>query len=240
MTESVLLLIFVLLVLIFIITIIQDSDTLHGYSRKGYSGEFFVNQMIKQNLDTNKYHLIENVTLSINGDTTQIDHIVVSEFGIFVIETKNKKGWIYGSSTQKQWTQNIFGNTYKFQNPLHQNYKHIKTLQRCLDIKGYYLISVIVFVGDSIFKSKMPVNITCKENFISFITSKTNVIIPKEKVPEIINKIHNMRLEPNFKTHEIHKENVRKIHNEYKQNYHPLCFKNFRKSTRMTRKLWKW
>jgi hypothetical protein len=48
---------------------------------------------------------------------------------VFVVETKNMKGWIFGSATQPFWTQKIFRSNYKFQNPLHQNYKHVKTLQ---------------------------------------------------------------------------------------------------------------
>ena len=51
-----------------------------------------------------------NDVLIRNGDwTSQIDHIVISPFGIFVIETKNYKGWIYGGANQVQWTQNIWG-----------------------------------------------------------------------------------------------------------------------------------
>lgn len=60
--------------------------------------------------------------------TTQIDHIVVSIHGIFVIETKNYKGWIYGNSNNEYWTQNIYGNKYSLYNPLLQNKNHIKSL----------------------------------------------------------------------------------------------------------------
>ncbi|EIA1300435.1 NERD domain-containing protein, partial [Vibrio vulnificus] len=93
---------------------------------KGVFGEFLVNKLLSQ-LPDSDYTLVRNVTLPTDDGTTQIDHIVVSRFGIFVVETKNMKGWIFGSKSQKQWTQKVYRHSSKFQNPLHQNYKHVKT-----------------------------------------------------------------------------------------------------------------
>ena len=100
---------------------------------KGMVGEFIVNLSTWIFLDKEQYHLIKNVTLPTENGSTQIDHIIVSKFGVFVVETKNMKGWIFGSPNQKTWTQKIYKHTSKFQNPLHQNYKHIKTLESLLD-----------------------------------------------------------------------------------------------------------
>jgi hypothetical protein len=69
---------------------------------KGVIGEWQVNLLIKFFLDKNNYHLIKNVTLPTEDGTTQIDQIIVSQYGIFVVETKNMKGWIFGSENQKQ------------------------------------------------------------------------------------------------------------------------------------------
>ena len=75
---------------------------------KGYIGEVIVNFAIKVRLDKDEYHLIKNVTLPTEDGTTQIDHILVSSKGVFVVETKNMKGWIFGSEKQRQWTQKIY------------------------------------------------------------------------------------------------------------------------------------
>jgi restriction system protein len=56
---------------------------------KGIFGEFQVNIAAKLLLNKEDYHLIKNVTLPTEEGTTQIDHIIVSKYGIFVIETKN-------------------------------------------------------------------------------------------------------------------------------------------------------
>ncbi|WP_054943801.1 nuclease-related domain-containing protein [Paenibacillus ihuae] len=56
----------------------------------------------------------------------QIDHIVLSPYCLFVIETKNYNGEIKGGRTDQQWS---VSNRYKMYNPLKQNYGHIKAIE---------------------------------------------------------------------------------------------------------------
>ena len=126
---------------------------------KGVAGEFMVNISAKLMLNKDEYHLIKNVTLPTEDGTTQIDHIIVSKYGIFVVETKNMKGWIFGSPNQPTWTQKIYQHSYKFQNPLRQNYKHVKTIESLLGLDDQQVYPVVVFVGGSTFKTDMPENV---------------------------------------------------------------------------------
>lgn len=178
---------------------------------KGVFGEFQVNLLIKLFLNKQTYHLIKNVTLPTKDGTTQIDHIVVSKFGIFIVETKNMKGWIFGQPNQKNWTQKIFRHSSKFQNPLHQNYKHIKTIEECLSINQESLFSVIIFIGDSTFKTPMPNNVTFARGGIEFIKSKKIELFDETTVIEIINKIENGRLERSIQTNINHTKHVKEI-----------------------------
>lgn len=178
---------------------------------KGVLGEFLVNFLLKKYLPKEKYTLIKNVTLPTDDGTTQIDHIVVSEFGLFVIETKNMKGWIFGNAKQKQWTQKIFKYSGKFQNPLHQNYKHTKTLASCLDIPNEQIFSVVVFIGDSTFKTEMPPNVTYARGCITYIKSQTTQYFSPELVEGIVNKIESGRLTRGLKTNFQHNKHVKEI-----------------------------
>lgn len=90
---------------------------------KGYIGELLVRLFAHWQLDEQTYHRLHNVTLTTPDGTTQIDHVFLSPYGIFVLETKNIKGWIFGSEQQSQWTQKLYKRSFKFQNPLRQNYK---------------------------------------------------------------------------------------------------------------------
>ena len=54
-----------------------------------------------------EYYVMDDVVLNTVRGTTQIDHIVISKYGVFVIETKNYRGIIYGNDDSKKWNQNI-------------------------------------------------------------------------------------------------------------------------------------
>jgi len=178
---------------------------------KGVFGELIVNLAAKFFLDKEKYHLFKNVTLLTEDGTTQIDHVIVSRYGIFVLETKNMKGWIFGSPQQKTWTQKIYRHTSKFQNPLHQNYKHTQTLQSALGIEQDKIFSLVVFVGDSEFKTPMPENVVYADGYIRFIKSKIQPILTDSEVQRICRKIESGRLKPSIKTHIDHVQHVRNI-----------------------------
>ncbi len=82
---------------------------------KGKLGEFAVAAHVKLYLKDPQYILLNDLTLPDGtGATTQIDHLLLSPCGIFVIETKNYKGWIFGNERQKTWIQKIYKNSYKF------------------------------------------------------------------------------------------------------------------------------
>lgn len=178
---------------------------------KGLVGEFLVNLALTLRLPKADYHLIKNVTLPTDSGTTQIDHIVVSRFGIFVIETKNMRGWIFGGVKQKQWTQQIFKHKSRFQNPLFQNYKHTKTLESLLDLSPDSIISLIVFVGDSAFKTKMPENVVQSGACVSFIKGYNEQLLSDEQVKAVVSKIESGRLERSFKTNRAHVKHVREL-----------------------------
>jgi restriction system protein len=101
---------------------------------KGHIGELLVRLFAHWQLDKQTYRRLHNVTLNTPDGTTQIDHVFLSPYGIFVLETKNMSGWIFGSEKQAQWTQKLYKRTYKFQNPLRQNYKHLKALEATLGV----------------------------------------------------------------------------------------------------------
>jgi len=186
---------------------------------KGFAGEMMVHFSAKIHLNKDKYHVLRNVTLPTIDGTTQIDHIIVSQYGVFVIETKNMKGWIFGGARQKTWTQKIFKYTKKFQNPLHQNYKHVETLKSLLELTDQQIFSVVAFVGNSTFKTEMPNNVINVPGLIRYIKSKDRQVILSTDVPMIVSKIEAERLAPSRETTKAHIKHVKNIIEE-KQTRH--------------------
>ena len=184
---------------------------------KGKMGEFAVSAHVKLYLDKEQYILLNDCTLpDEQNQTTQIDHILLSPFGVFVIETKNYKGWIFGSERQKIWTQKIYKKSYKFQNPLHQNYKHQKVLEQVLaDIVDPALIhSVVVFMPDCEFKTQMPENVFRGAAWTDYIKSFTAPVIPPMKLKRIQLRIEKEVLEKSWKTNRQHVENLKTYRSE--------------------------
>ncbi|HIF9234266.1 TPA: NERD domain-containing protein [Photobacterium damselae] len=177
---------------------------------KGIFGEFLVNRLLSK-LPESDYTLIKDVTLPTSDGTTQVDHIVVSKYGIFVVETKNMKGWIFGSARQKLWTQKIYRHSSKFQNPLHQNYKHIKALETLLGCSADYLHSVIVFIGDSSFKTEMPPNVTYARGSIRYIQQFNNVVFSDKDYARLTDSINQIKLKRGVITDLKHRNHVKEI-----------------------------
>ncbi len=96
----------------------------------GRTGEKFVSRKLLS-LNPAGYSVLNDLMLPSSGriNTTQIDHVVVSNFGIFVIETKSYKGWIFGNANQKYWIQVIYKYKKSFYNPLYQNFAHVKAVE---------------------------------------------------------------------------------------------------------------
>ena len=120
---------------------------------KGKAGELCVSALLK-GLPEEKYILLNDVMLPTGKGTTQIDHVLLSVYGIFVIETKNYKGRIYGNDYSEKWTQSIYGHKSQFMNPLRQNYGHICTLMDLLHLREDNFVSIVAFSGDAVLETK--------------------------------------------------------------------------------------
>lgn len=210
---------------------------------KGVLGESLVKFVARLRLPAETYHPIHNVTLPTPDGTTQIDHIFVSCFGIFVVETKNMKGWIFGGEYQAQWTQKIFKESFKFQNPLRQNYKHLKALEAALDVPPETIHSVVAFVGRSTFKSPMPANVTQDGGFIAYIKSFREPILSEPEVQGALAQIRSGRLEPSREMHRKHVEQLKTRSNPAAERKCPKCGSNMvlrtaKRGTNAGRQFW--
>ena len=148
---------------------------------KGRIGERAVRSVIGKDLDEETYIEFHDLIIPSRSGTTQIDHIYVSIFGIFVIETKNYTGWIFGSEKQSKWTQVVYKQKHYFQNPLRQNYAHIKALSELLKLPEEKFHSMVVFLGDCKLKTQMPPNVCRIRQAASYIRRfQTTLLLPQE------------------------------------------------------------
>lgn len=136
------------------------------------SGEQEVATLLSRELSYKDYFLFNNIILpSENNVSTQIDHLVVSKFGLFVIECKDYKGWIFGDKNQDSWTQSLPGgkNKFSFQNPIRQNFAHIMALKSLLPVIAENLYGIVVFTDKSEFKTPVIDNVVNLSGLIGCI-----------------------------------------------------------------------
>ncbi|MFY4674853.1 nuclease-related domain-containing protein [Bacillus anthracis] len=181
---------------------------------KGKVGEKLVKRILSK-LDPKSYYVLHNVTVYTEyGDTTQIDHIVIAETGVFVIETKNYEGWIYGNEKSARWTQGIFRKKSSFQNPFRQNYKHIKAIEWLIE-QQLPCISIAAFHPKCSLKR---VDVHSKEKHVLYyndlqkcIESYTDVQLTNDEVQNIYQTI----LRANINDKDIKKKHVKYLHNNF-------------------------
>lgn len=158
-------------------------------------GEVLVRRVLTKHLPTNSWHLLNNVTLRLENGTTQIDHILVSRYGVFVIETKHYRGWIFGDDKSKEWTQVVWGRKYRFQNPLHQNYKHLKAVQGALDfLPAEHIVGVVVFTGDAEFKTKQPANVYSLNSLLPYLKNINQEQLTENRMQFCVGRLECLRL----------------------------------------------
>lgn len=153
--------------------------------------------------------LINNVTLRAKGGTTQIDHVLIADTGIFVIENKNYSGWIFGGPESRQWTQTIYRKKSKFQNPIHQNYGHVQALISLFNLPEDNFNSLVVFTGNAEFKSDLGPNVIHLPELIPFLSAERPVIFDERKMAYIVGRIEMKRERRSIETDEYHINYVR-------------------------------
>ena len=172
---------------------------------RGFMGEFWVKLELSK-LPKDKYFVFNDIMIKDEKGTHQIDHIVLSKFGIFVIETKNYYGFIKGKEFDNKWIQYLGKNKNYFVNPIHQNYGHIKSLSNLLELEDKYFISVICFSNHAKIDVKSS-SIVTQVNDLKNEILKYKVLLINNDIKELSNII----ISNNIKDKTLRKQHVKNI-----------------------------
>jgi hypothetical protein len=184
----------------------------HSFQNRG---EKLVERTIQSHFKAPDYHLFNHITLKHKGGTTQIDHVLVSRFGVFVIETKDYSGWIFGDAKHTSWTQITFNAKYKFQNPIHQNLRHLEAIQEQLDFLHISTIqSLVVFVGNAEFKTDMPGGVFTLAKLITHLRSCNEEVMSLNRMHFCVGRLEAARLTISGKTDLEHVQALRRRYGE--------------------------
>ncbi len=182
-----------MLVLLILAIIIAGVLTMPAV--RGWIGEKVTTVGLWGALDKEAYRRIDDVIVPASNGTTQVDHIVVSVYGIFVIETKNMKGWIYGTADQDTWTQVLGREKHRFQNPLKQNYRHTRCLSEYLGLDHALFRPIVWFVGNCELKTVMPPNVL-DSGLAPYLKSFTDRCLTEQQVDEVEHALRVLKNNP--------------------------------------------
>lgn len=229
------------IIVLFVIVVEAIVGVVESAEFKGKSGENFVSKKIISVLGKEKYVLLNDILLPSNNNIgmTQIDHIIVSYFGIFCIETKAYNGYIFGRAIDENWTQTFYNRKTRFYNPLKQNYCHIKAIEELLKPLNFniQIRSFIIFpnakklniIGtDSVGYAKDIIKkieffnrqVFSYEDIKKIVELIINTnIIDKEKREEHLNKVIKKNHNKNFTVITKYKKNKRKFVDEINSDF---------------------
>ena len=190
----------------------EESGTslLHFLMDKGAFGEGLIFFELEKLSKPTK--ILTNIYLPTEEGTTELDLICITTSGIYVIESKNYSGWIFGSLNSKYWTSMIHGKKYKFFNPIWQNKKHIKYLQVLFPERE--ITSLIVFSERCEFKKlSIGKNIVIKRRQLkrTLRNHQSTTIISEE----IINQIYTILKKYSNQSQEVKQQHIQKIQKKY-------------------------
>lgn len=121
-------------------------NTLLNFKNKGQFGEYATEFALTNDNIEGYSKTLHNIYLNNNGKTTEIDVILIHVKGLFVFESKNYSGWIFGSLDQQKWTQCLYNKEkYHFYNPINQNKTHCKALSEFIQVPFDSVTSYIIF-----------------------------------------------------------------------------------------------
>ena len=194
-------LLIILLIIILVVSLFIYLARYNSAKQKGKRGEMRVSAILSKLSD--EYTILNDLVFRTEKGTTQIDHIVVSKYGIFTIETKNYRGEIYGDDNRKEWTQLIvtkvtyekkWWKTYtyvtknRFYNPVKQSVGHALRIKELLSVFPHVkIVPIVVFTGDAILRYVESNNhVVYEENLLDVIDGYKTTYLTDNDVQAVL------------------------------------------------------
>lgn len=192
---------------------------------KGGIGEFGISLRLRS-LPKNKYIVLNDVLLKVGESTTQIDHIVISQSGLFVIETKNYKGWIHGHEKSEYWKQTLFYQRYWFKNPIEQNKVHVNVLRKILtEYPRMKYFPIVVFNGSGVLKNVINWSpVIYSQRLIRTIRENDDELnLSFDQMKSISDQLNKLRLRGRIEDRNHVKRVKKKIRENYENSISEAC-----------------
>lgn len=163
---------------------------------RGDIAESRTRRILATGLQKSRYTILNDVELPAGGGTVHVDHIVVSRFGVFVIESQYASGMVSGGEFQDRWKQEHWGRARRIENPMHQNAMQAETLGRLLGMPRTKIHRVVVLTGHRGLRTQAPDHLVPAEQLIRYIRKKGTHVLEPEQADRALKAIQEARVNP--------------------------------------------
>ncbi len=163
---------------------------------RGDIAETRVRRLLANGLEKSRHTILDDVVIPSGGGTIRIDHVVVSKFGLFVIESQYAPGWVSGGEFQEQWKRSQFNRSRRFENPAHRVAMQAHALERLLQVPATKIIPIVAMVGTQGFKTPMPDHVVQAEKLIPLLRKKTHQRLDEDQARRLLKAIEEVRIDP--------------------------------------------
>lgn len=208
----------------------QSSNIINDlgcFEDKGSYGETLTESKLNSYGISGRRVVFRNLLVPYHGKTVEIDLMMIHEKGIFVFESKNYSGWIFGSADQLKWTQSLSsGEKYRFYNPIMQNQTHIKALSEKLKLPTTYFFSYIVFSERCELKAvpdnTEQVSIVRRHKLLKRLSQQLDTL-PELYSPMVLDSIADIIKEYANNSRAEYKAHADRVHEQMNSDICPLC-----------------
>ena len=147
-------------------------------------GEQKIRKILK-GLDKKTYTVFNDIAFENDLRSSQIDHVVVSKYGVAVIETINPQGRIHGDENASEWSEYLDGEETRFYSPFLKNRGHVAALSRILDIKAAKITPIVCIASDAEINSELAGKVVSYKDLPEALAKYSVPAFTDEKVEEI-------------------------------------------------------
>ena len=186
MNTSIIIVVLIVIFVAILLFIPEKKNPIYTFFA-GLRGELTVSKELKRL--GGKYTVLNDILLRTSHGTCQIDHIVLSPYRIFVIETKNISGKITGNDEWKEWYWHGKGFNKTIYNPVMQNLRHVEVLSDTLGLSADSFISIIVFTGKAHIRVETSHAVMFLGQLVPFIKLFRSEHLPVSTILQIKDKL---------------------------------------------------
>lgn len=215
----------IIVVIAIILIIVISVKSRRHRENKGEQGERLVAEVLGKTVKGKQYVINDILFENQSEQSCQIDHVYINKHGIWVIETKNYSGIIYGQENWHEWTQVLAGGhtKNKFYNPIRQNTTHINRLSKYLEVKDIFNCAV-VFLSNADISNIESDKVYSIDTLQSIKTKSTDIHLTAEQMEYYYKKLLELK-KSNTVNIKQHVKNIHKMQQKIERGICPCCGK---------------